>query len=206
MTRYSTVPATSSTSSFGGPSRLSRHGVAPSRGQPTGVPQTLVEKDSRAAARGAGISTNDSMPGDYQVCVCVCACVFKQGLKFKPAAILNRSGKNKQKQNLADVDHNQLYDPLPFKIVTLMLAVQRLVYMILNGKGSSNWLWSIYIAQSCFHSFLTGQSNIEVCSVLELSGWRTTPSDSYGREVLPPSWTLKQVHRRTLPTKQPMFW
>ena len=28
----------------------------------------------------------------------------------------------------------------------------------LNGKGSSNWLWSTL--ESSFHSFLNGQSNI----------------------------------------------
>ena len=33
--------------------------------------------------------------------------------------------------------------------------------MILNGKGSSNWLWSTW-KQSCFLSFPTGQDNVVV--------------------------------------------
>ena len=42
------------------------HGAA-LRGQPTGVPQTQVEKDMRAAARGAKVATNGGMPSEYQV-------------------------------------------------------------------------------------------------------------------------------------------
>ena len=37
-------------------------------------------------------------------------------------------------------------------------------YVIINGKGSSNWLWSTRV-QSCFLSILTGQCNI-VCLVV----------------------------------------
>ena len=43
------------------------HTAAALRGQPTGVPQMQVEKDSRAASRGASIATNGGMPSDYQV-------------------------------------------------------------------------------------------------------------------------------------------
>ena len=39
-----------------------------------------------------------------------------------------------------------------------MIGVDYFVYIILNGKGSSNWLESTWV--NCFFSFLTGQSNM----------------------------------------------
>ena len=62
-TTSSTTTTPSSSSSLKSNSR--QHGVA-LRGQHTGVPQMQVEKDSRAASRGA-VATNGGMPSDYQV-------------------------------------------------------------------------------------------------------------------------------------------
>ena len=69
------------------------------------------------------------------------------------------------------IDHSS-YTALPFKIIhtymqicdytgTLFFDLKTgtiLVYMILKGKGLTSWLWSTW-AQTCFHSFLTGQFN-----------------------------------------------
>ena len=63
-TTSSTTTTPSSSSSLKSNSR--QHGVA-LRGQPTGVPQMQVEKDSQAASRGASVATNGGMPSDYQV-------------------------------------------------------------------------------------------------------------------------------------------
>ena len=61
--------------------------------------------------------------------------------------------------------------PLPFKIIYTNIVDFNLhkhsvifkpgQYLILNGKGSSNWLLSKWV-QSCFHSlfFVTGQSSM----------------------------------------------
>lgn len=71
--RYTPTPMTSSSSSntsdqaTGSSSRSGRHGGPVSRGQPTGIPIVQVEKDSRAAARGASLTTNGGMPSDFQV-------------------------------------------------------------------------------------------------------------------------------------------
>ena len=48
--------------------------------------------------------------------------------------MLKRNGN----QRLSHVDHNQLYDPLPFRIMNPHYCALLFVCMILNGKGSSN--------------------------------------------------------------------
>ena len=53
------------------------------------------------------------------------------------------------------------------------------VGMILNGKGSSNWLWWRWI-QSCFHLFVL----LENQSIVSVERWRTTPSQSSNKELL----------------------
>ena len=50
------------------------------------------------------------------------------------------------------VDHNQLDDPLPFKIMYTNIVLQWLVYMILNGKGVVMYMGTIL--------FPMAQSNI----------------------------------------------
>ena len=61
------------------------------------------------------------------------------------------------------MDHNQYDDPLPFKTIHINIAdfvvAQALpdfkngtILVVLNGKGSSNWLWSTWV-QSGYPSF-----------------------------------------------------
>ena len=78
-TTSSTTTTPSSSSSLKSNSR--QHGVA-LRGKPTGVPQMQVEKDSRAASRGASVATNGGMPSDYQVGVVTMGLWYTEGGSF----------------------------------------------------------------------------------------------------------------------------
>ena len=84
--RHGNASSGSSSSSSGSsvPRGNSRHhGVAAIRGLPTAVPQVQVEKDPRAAARGAGVATNGGMPSDYQVRERERSCNFSRGLELR---------------------------------------------------------------------------------------------------------------------------
>ena len=60
-----------------------------------------------------------------------------------PLNKIRRKQEQEGEQDCANVDHNQLDDPLPFKLIYTNIVLSYNQYIIsVYGKGSSNCLWS----------------------------------------------------------------